>query len=239
MLSPIVKPLLFVNRATNPGLVFESSMYFSKGRGDIKKDKKRDKPKVSLTEEELASVIDVQDFKSSIDAVVDALKESYVKSLNIRAGIGLENLEVTFDGDKYPLKDLATIGKKANNLIVLNLASLPEAIKAVLEAINSSGMNVNPQQEGTKIYIQLPRMTHEHREILAKNAKTLFLKAKEELTKIQNEHVKKASSKKGTSGFSDDLIFNSTENIRFAARKAMSDCELLCQQKTKELLGDN
>jgi ribosome recycling factor len=226
-----------VNKATNPGLVFESSRWFSRGKGDVKKDKKRDKPKVALSDQELGTVIDVEDFRSSIEAIVAALKESYIKTLNIRAGVGLEDLEVTFDGDKYPLKELATISKKPNNLLVLNLASLPDALKAVLEAVNSSGMNVNPQQEGTKIYIQLPRMTHEHREILAKNAKTLFVKAKEELTKIQNEHVKTANSKKGT-GYSDDLIFNATENIRFIGHRAIADCEALCAQKTKELLGD-
>lgn len=223
---------------SSPALVIESRRFYAKVKGSLPKDKKRDKPKIVLTDDELGSLIDVEDFKTSIQAVVDALKESYIKALNVRAGVGLEELEVTFDGDIYPLKELATITKKGNNLVVLNLASLPDAIKPVLQSINGSGMNVNPQQEGTVIYLQLPRMTREHREILAKNARTLFTKAKEELTKVQNLHVKKASSLKGVAGYSDDLIFNANENIRFIAHKAMADCESLCQQKAKELLGE-
>lgn len=223
---------------TNPGIVFESRRLFAKGKGSVQKDKKRDKPRVLLTDQELSQVTDVDDFKTSLEAIVDALKESYIKALNIRAGVGLEDLEVSFDGDVYPLKELATISKKGNNLVVLNLTSMPDALKPVLEAINNSGMNVNPQQEGTVIYLPLPKVTREHREILAKNARTLFIKAKDELTKVQNQHVKKISSLKGM-GVSDDLIFNANENIRYTAHKAMADCESLCQQKTKDLLGEN
>jgi len=216
--------------------LLQTQRNYAKGK-DISKDKKRDRPKVLLSSQELASVIDVDDFNSSLDAILGALKESYIKSLNIRAGVGIESLQVTFDGDVYPLKELATISKKGSNLMVLNLSSLPDAIKPVLEAIYASGMNVNPQQEGTLIYLPLPRVTREHREILAKNARTLFIKSKDEVTKVQNLFVKKVSSLKGT-GYSDDLIFNACENIRFISHKTISDCEVLCQQKTKELLGD-
>lgn len=62
-----------------------------------------------------------------------------------------------FEGEKYPLQELAQVGRKNPQLAILNLASLPDAIKPVLKAIEESGLNLNPQQEGTTIYLPLPK----------------------------------------------------------------------------------
>jgi ribosome recycling factor len=69
----------------------------------------------------------------------------------------LESLTVEFDGESYPLQELAQVGRKNPQLAVLNLSSLPDACQAVMKAIQDSGMNLNPQQEGTTIYIPLPK----------------------------------------------------------------------------------
>jgi ribosome recycling factor len=69
----------------------------------------------------------------------------------------LETLEVEFEGEVYPLQELAQVGRKNPQLAVLNLASLPDACQPVLKAIQDCGMNLNPQQEGTTIYVPLPK----------------------------------------------------------------------------------
>lgn len=69
----------------------------------------------------------------------------------------LETLVVEFEGESYPLQELAQVGRKNPQLAVLNLASLPDAIQPVIKAIRDSGMNLNPQQEGTTIYVALPK----------------------------------------------------------------------------------
>ena len=204
-----------------------------------KEKKKGGKPKVMLTDSDLMQVIDSEEFKVRLKTIIERLKEDYNKSLNIRAGIGLEELIVDFDSQKYPLRELASISKKGNNLMVLNMASLPDAIKPAIESINNSGMNVNPQQEGTVIYIQLPKITREHRETLAKSAKILFNKAKEDLQKIQNAYINEAKMKaefKGA-GISVDLAFNAGENIRFITENSINECNLILEAKIKELLG--
>ena len=66
-------------------------------------------------------------------------------------------LMVDFEGEKYPLQELAQVGRKNPQLAVLNLSSLPDALQPVLKAINESGMNLNPQQDGTTIYVPLPK----------------------------------------------------------------------------------
>ena len=69
----------------------------------------------------------------------------------------LETLSVEFEGETYPLQELAQVGRKNPQLAVLNMASLPEAIQPVIKAIRESGMNLNPQQEGTTLFVPLPK----------------------------------------------------------------------------------
>lgn len=54
--------------------------------------------------------------------------------------------------------------------------------------------------------ITLSRVTREHRENLAKNAKTLFIKTKDKIRDIHNTYGR--DLKKQKENFSDDLIHN-------------------------------
>ena len=210
-----------------------------KDKGSVASGKKKGtKPKVVLTDEEMAGVIDVEMMKAEYQSVVDRLKESYIKALNVRQGVGIEDLIVKFDGEDYPLKELAVISRKASNLIIINCGSNPEALKQVEEAINNSGMNVTPQLQGTQINIQLPRVTREHREALAKNAKIMFNKAKDELSKVMAKYVTEAKDAGLIRKVSQELVFNTSENVRYLEAQALAQCDAHLQTKLKELLGD-
>lgn len=120
---------------------------------------------------------------------------------------------------------------------MLNLTGLPDALKPVLNRINESGMNLNPQQEGTVIYLTVPKITREHRETLAKNAKTLFQRSKESLVKVSNQYMKEAKEKEQyETGLSKDLVFEVCENIKFIADGMISQSESLMNSKVDELL---
>ena len=63
------------------------------------------------------------------------------------------------------------ISMKPPNMVHINLASNPQYLPHVRDALQNSAFNVNPRIEGTSIFIQTPRVTHEHREKLSKAAK--------------------------------------------------------------------
>lgn len=120
---------------------------------------------------------------------------------------------------------------------MLNLTAVPDALKPVLNSINESGMNLNPQQEGTVIYLTIPKITREHRETLAKNAKTLFQKSKDSIVKVSNQYIKEGREKEQyESGLSKDLVFEVCENIKFIADGMIVQCESLMNSKVNELL---
>lgn len=69
----------------------------------------------------------------------------------------IESLPVMFEGQEYTLQDLAQISRKGPKLVVLNMALFPQTIPTVIDVINKSGMNLNPQQDSTSIYIEIPK----------------------------------------------------------------------------------
>ena len=53
----------------------------------------------------------------------------------------------------------------------------------------TSGLNLNPQQDGTRIYVPIPKVTREHREKLSKGSKQKCNETKEQLRKIQSKKI--------------------------------------------------
>nr|CAG4635073.1 EOG090X0DUK [Alona affinis] len=172
---------------------FITCRFYSKGK---EKGDKKKKAAIVVDEREIAELIDVTQLKTDLQMSLDQLKADYVKNLTIRSASGsIESLPVEFEGETFTLQELAQIGRKGAQLMVVNLSGFPQAIKNVLKAINDSGMGLNPQQDGTTIFIPLPKVTKEYRESLAKNAKVLFQKFKDNCRDIQNRYIREVRKK--------------------------------------------
>ncbi|KAJ8981858.1 hypothetical protein NQ317_017536 [Molorchus minor] len=114
------------------------------------------------------------------------------------------------------------------------MSIFPQAIPAALNAIQKSGMNLNPQQDGTTLFIPIPKVTKEHRENLAKNAKMLFVKSKDSIRDIQMKYIKQTKRKDGVS---QDLSRNVEAQLIAIADSYISEAEQILENKQKELLG--
>lgn len=214
-----------------------SRSYAKKKSKDPTGKSKGPQPKVILKDEELMEVIQVDVMKDQMQQVVEKLHSDYIKHVSVRSTAGsIENVEVNVEGSVYPLNQVAQIVRKNPHLVVINMSNFPEAIKSVLQGILDSGMNLNPQQEGTMIYLPIPKVTREHREKLVKNAKALLNKAKEDIRFIQNKYISLA--KKNKSEFSEDLIYDVQEQVKLIANEYVAEGEKMMNAKQKELLGD-
>nr|CAG4641212.1 EOG090X0DUK [Eulimnadia texana] len=213
------------------------TLFYSKGKDKAKGgDKKTKKVAVQINEEELAEVINADALKRDLQHAIDRLKDDYIKHVSLRSSAGtLENLTVEVDGDKYTLQELGQIGRKGPQTVVINLASFPQVIPNVLKAIQDSGMGLNPQQDGTTLFITIPKVTKEHRENLAKNAKTLMNKCKDHLRDVHNRYSKDA--KKKEKDISADLLFSVQQQIQLLTEQHVHEAEKLLAAKQQELLG--
>ncbi|XP_055619178.1 ribosome-recycling factor, mitochondrial [Toxorhynchites rutilus septentrionalis] len=203
---------------------------------DKKKEKKGAPAKVHINDGQLAEVFDVGTFRTQMEKILDNMKNDYIKNLSLRSATGaLETLKVAYEGADYQLQELGQVVRKNPKTVVVNLVSFPQTIPAVLQALQKSGMNLNPQQEGTTLFIPVPKVTREHRESLSKNAKSLFIKCRDAIKDIQNQVIKKV---KKQADISEDLNFQVQAQITAIANEYIKEAEQLMETKQAELMGD-
>lgn len=202
---------------------------------DRKKEKGKNAPKVEINENLLREVINYDNLNAQMEKAIQQMKEDFIKHLSLRSTTGsIDTLRITVDGAEHELQELAQISRKNPKTIVVNMIAFPQTIPEVLKAIEKSGMNLNPQQDGTTLFIPIPKVTKEHRENLSKNAKTLFIKYRDSIKDIQNNSVKKL---KKQTDISKDDIFAVQNQIGAIADKYITEADKLLQSKQKELLG--
>ncbi|XP_062550187.1 ribosome-recycling factor, mitochondrial [Armigeres subalbatus] len=214
---------------------FQNQQIRNKHSKDRKKENKG-AAKVHINEEQLAEVIDIETLRSQMEKTLGTMKEDYIKNLSLRSATGaIETLKVTFEGKEYQLQELAQVVRKNPKTVVVNLVSFPQTIPAVLQAIQKSGMNLNPQQDGTTLFVPVPKVTREHREGLAKNAKSLFIKCRDSIKDAQNQTIKKV---KKQANISEDVNFQVQAQVTAIANGYIKEAEKMLEIKQGELLGD-
>ena len=81
-----------------------------------------------------------------------------------RSANALDELEIELEGDKFPLKEVASISKRDPKRVVIDSSTFPQATVSIMQTLRASTLNLNPQQEGTRIYVAIPKVTRETRE---------------------------------------------------------------------------
>ena len=87
----------------------------------------------------------------------------------------------------------------------------PQYIQKVFDSITKSGLSVSPQIDKTSIFLNIPKITRDHRENLSKSAKKMFEIANGKLRDLNKKASRKVSDSKTAS---DDLIFQTNETVR-------------------------
>ncbi|XP_065349395.1 ribosome-recycling factor, mitochondrial [Cloeon dipterum] len=210
--------------------------FYAKGKGKGGSDgKHKKKGAVAVNENELAEILDVDAMKAQMQKALVVLKDEFVKNLSLRSTTGsIETIKVKFDGKDHALNELAQVVRKNPKTLVVNCTSVPQSIPNILQAIKQSGMNLNPQQDGTTLFIPIPVVTKEHREGLAKNAKALFIKGRDAIKDVQNKHIR---SLKKASNVPEDTVFAAQQQITAMADKYVGEAEKMLQVKQAELIG--
>ncbi|XP_016040486.1 ribosome-recycling factor, mitochondrial isoform X2 [Erinaceus europaeus] len=147
----------------------------------------------------------------------------------------LDHITVATDDGRLALNQIGQISMKSPQLILVNMASFPECTAAAIKAIRESGMNLNPEMEGTLIRVPIPKVTREHREMLVKLAKQSTNKAKDSLRKVRTNAMNKL--KKSKDKTSEDTIRLIEKQISQMAEDIVEELDRHLAVKTKELLG--
>uniref|UniRef100_A0A3P9M8V0 Ribosome-recycling factor, mitochondrial n=1 Tax=Oryzias latipes TaxID=8090 RepID=A0A3P9M8V0_ORYLA len=202
-----------------------------------KKDKaKGPSAKVNIKSALVEDIIDLEELKEEMAAVVYALKDDFTRSLSIRTSPGaLDHIIVVTGDGKFPLNELGQISMKSSHLLIVNMSNFPEAVTAATRALRECSMNLNPEVDGTIIKVAIPKVSREHRENLAKLAKQLSNKAKESLRSVRSNAVSQV--KKSKEGHSEDILRLIEKQIQQMTDDVTAEIDKQLAVKTKELLG--
>jgi ribosome recycling factor len=184
-----------------------------------------------------ASSSDWSALKNQYDKLLIELRELYSKQIQLRtSSLAFEELSVTLppNNKAHQLKELTQIIQKTPQMFMIDMARHAQYIPNVLEAIQKSGLNVNPQQDGTTLYLPTPKVTREHREELAKNAKKL---ADQIIVKMREAYSKSHRNlKKQEKTLSQDLLVDLDNNLKLRLDSYITQVEKIRLEKQKELL---
>ncbi|XP_030817333.1 ribosome-recycling factor, mitochondrial isoform X2 [Camarhynchus parvulus] len=122
------------------------------------KGKGQSQAKVNISAALVEDIINLEETSEDMQAVIEALKEDFSRNLSVRTSPGaLDHITVVTKDGKFPLNQLGQISQKSPQLLTVNMSSFPESTAAAAKAIRESGMNLNPEVDGTVIRVPVPK----------------------------------------------------------------------------------
>lgn len=166
---------------------------------------------------------------------VDDLAHSLSQIRSGRATPGLvDDIKVEAYGQMMPMNQVGTISIPEARLITIDVWD--KSITGDVEkAIQKSGRNLNPQNDGTLIRINLPEMTEETRREMVKVAKQKVEDHKVALRNIRrdaNDAIKKLKNE----GLSEDEMHSAQDEIQNITDKFVNVMDDMFQNKEKDIM---
>ncbi|CAG5133140.1 unnamed protein product [Candidula unifasciata] len=192
--------------------------------------------KMILSPEQLSGLVDMDAVNEEFTRVLEDLKDRFIHQLSVRTSQGVfDNLVIKTPDGNFPLIQLGQVIQKSAQMLAINMTPSPQYITHVKTALEESGLNINPQQDGTSLFIALPKITKEHRENLAKNAKMLSEKSKKHLRDIYSKYSKQIRSSK--EGHPADVVQAADDMVQDLMHDMIHKVEEMTAAKQQELLG--
>lgn len=175
--------------------------------------------------------------EEAMEKAVDYLKQEIRGIRTGRASTALvEFIKVDYYGSMSDLRSLALISIPEPTQLLIKPFDA-SCIQAVVKAIQTSGLGLNPMSEGKQIRLRLPPLSGERRQQLVGSLKQMGEQAKVTIRNARrdgNKHLDLLKKDK-SSGISEDQIEKAGEEIQQLLKKYEHQVDELIAHKTKEI----
>ena len=158
---------------------------------------------------------------------------------HIRAGKAtpelLDGIKVDYYGTHLPINQLARISTPDARLIVVQPWD-KGAISAIEKAIQSSGLGLNPSNDGNVIRIPIPPLTEERRRELVKQVRRIGEEAKIAVRNIRRDALEEVRRLQKEAHLPEDLRFAAEEEIQKMTNRHIERIDQLLAAKEKEIM---
>lgn len=148
----------------------------------------------------------------------------------------VDSLKVDYYGSPTELKGLASITcPEANQILIKPFDA--GSVGAIKEAIQASGLGLNPIVESKQIRLVVPALTSETRAKLVARAKKVAEEQKVALRNVRRDANKHADALKtnATKHYSEDEIETLKKEIQELLKKCEEDVDKRTEEKCKEI----
>lgn len=155
-----------------------------------------------------------------------------------RASTGLvEYIKVDYYGSMTDLKALALLSTPEATQILIRPFDAA-SVQAIVKAIQSAGLGLNPMAEGKQIRVNIPSLTGERRQQLVGTLKQMAEASRVSIRNARRDANKAldAAEKDKSLSISEDEAKKAKESIQELLKKYEGSVDALVETKSKEIL---
>lgn len=167
-----------------------------------------------------------------------ALNHLQTELTGIRAGRAnpslVENIPVDAYGGKMKLVELGTISAPQSSLLTIQVWD-SAIVNDVIKAIQTSGLGLNPSNEGNVVRLPIPPLTEERRQEFIKLLHQKLEQTRVSIRQVRQEERELWELQKNSGEFGEDELFRREKILQELIDKKMQELEELSQKKEEEL----
>lgn len=175
--------------------------------------------------------------EESMEKAVNYLKNELKGIRTGRASTALVDfIKVDYYGSQSDLRSMALVSIPEPTQLLIKPFD-PSSTQAIVKAIQTSGLGLNPMTEGKQIRLSLPPLSGERRQQLMSSVKSMGEQAKVTLRNARrdgNKHLD-ALKKDKSQHVSEDEIEKATEDIQSLLKRYEEELDKLVAAKQKEI----
>jgi len=143
----------------------------------------------------------------------------------------LDRIEVDYYGDKIMLNQISSVTVPEPRQLLIKPYDRND-VKAIVSALSSSNIGINPINDGTSIRLVLPPLTEERRHDLVKVAKKYADESKVAIRNIRHEHIDLLSDDE----YSEDLKKRIVADIQKVYDEKVLEIDAAFKEKETEIM---
>jgi len=177
----------------------------------------------------------IQSLEIKIKESLEYLKSQFAAVRGGRPSSKLvEDISIDYFGQRMPIKQAGSISVNPPREILISVWDR-QAVSIVAKAIESSNLNVSANTDGNLIRINLPPLSAERRQELAKVVKKESEEARIKIRSLRDEVNKKIRQREENGEITEDQELKLKEQIQKSIDKANKDIEEMLEKKIKEI----
>lgn len=172
--------------------------------------------------------------QEKMDKALISLRESLATLRTGRANAALlDNLECDYYGEKMPVTQISAIKVPEPRQLLIQPYDQND-IKAIVSAINSSDIGINPIIDGKQIRLIIPALTEDRRKELVKKSKSY---AEEIKVRIRNVRRDAIDFVKNDDSYTEDTLKKEEQEIQKVTDEYIKKVDAIIKEKEEEIMA--